>query len=90
MKIRNHSVVGFAFHSYFCERKGINSNPFFPKGWCFSLSALSVRRYFGGLAESEKGNLLCVLGVSSAAGGETIQSTRTLYQIRIRINVNYD
>jgi len=36
---------------------------FCPQGCCFSLSGPS--------AESEKKNQLCVLGVSSAAGGET-------------------
>jgi len=39
-----------------------------PQGFCFSLSGLSV--------ESEKKKLLCELCVSSAAGGETMQSTK--------------
>ena len=81
MKIRNHFVVWFTFHLYFYERKGINSKIFFPKGCCFSFSDLS--------AESEKGNLLCVLGASSAARGETIQSKRKLFQKRIRIYISH-
>ena len=71
MKIRNHFVVGFVSHSYFFERKLTNLLLFCPQGCCFSLSGLS--------AESEKRNLLCVLGASSAAGGEKIHSTNKLY-----------
>ena len=44
--------------------KEVNPILICPNGCCFSLSGLS--------AESEKNKLLCVLCVSSAAGGDTI------------------
>jgi hypothetical protein len=46
----------------------INSILFYPQGCCFSLSGFS--------AKSEKGDLLCVLGVSSAAGGESMSKQK--------------
>jgi hypothetical protein len=57
MKIRDHSVMWAALHRQWFIGGDLHSIRLFPKGCCFSLSALS--------AESEKKNLLCVLGVSA-------------------------
>jgi hypothetical protein len=49
------------------EMQFMQSIGFCPKGYCFSLSDLST--------ESEKKNQLCVLSVSSEAGGDILQCT---------------
>jgi hypothetical protein len=68
MKICEHCVLQFSKNSLLEGRKKMQSMRFCPKGCCFTLSGLS--------SESEKTNQICVLGGSSAAGGEIMHSKK--------------
>jgi hypothetical protein len=72
MKICNHFVVGFAYLSYCYDPQLTKFSAFLAVGLFFSLSAFPIRQSAGRISRKRKEDQLCVLGDSSAAGGENI------------------